>query len=65
MKSLKTRAIIAYGLSVLALGLVLAAPGSAWAATKHHHHQAQTQQQQAAQPAQPCTIHFQTACSGM
>jgi hypothetical protein len=62
----KTRAIIAYGLSVLALGLILAAPGSAWAA-KHHHHHAQVQQaQQAAQPAaQPCTIHFQTACSGM
>ncbi len=59
----KTRAIIAYGLSVLALGLVLAAPGAAWAA-KHHHHHARVQQ--AAQPAsQPCTIHFQTACSGM
>ncbi len=60
----KTRAIIAYGLSVLALGLVLAAPGSAWAARHHHHHHARVQQ--AAQPApQPCTIHFQTACSGM
>ncbi len=59
----KTRAIIAYGLSVLALGLILAAPGSAWAA-KHHHHHAQAQQ--AAQPAAPpCSIHFQTACSGM
>jgi hypothetical protein len=58
----KTRAIIAYGLGVLALGLILAAPGSAWAAKHHHHHT----QQQAAQPAAPpCSIHFQTACSGM
>jgi hypothetical protein len=65
MSKAKTRAIIAYGLSVLALGLVLVAPGSAWAATKHHHHHAAAQQQ-AAQPAPPpCGIHFQTACSGM
>ena len=57
----KTRAIIACGLSVLALGLILAAPGSAWAAKRHHHAAAQ----QAAAPAQqPCTVHFQTACSG-
>jgi hypothetical protein len=60
----KTRAIIAYGLSVLALGLVLAAPGSALAAKHHHHHHARVQQ--ASDPApQGCSIHFQTACSGM
>jgi hypothetical protein len=58
----KTRAIIAYGLSVLALGLVLATPGSAWAAHHHHHH---AQAKQAAPADAPCTIHFQTACSGM
>ncbi len=60
MYKAKTRAIIAYGLSVLALGLVLAAPGSAWAA--HHHHHAQAQQ--AAPAEQACNVHFQTACSG-
>jgi hypothetical protein len=60
----KTRAIIAYGLSVLALGLILAAPGSAWAATHHHHHHAQAKQAGPADPP-PCSIHFQTACSGM
>jgi hypothetical protein len=63
MYKAKTRAIIAYGLSVLALGLVLAAPGSASAATKHHHHAAAQQQAAAPQPA-PCKIYFQTACSG-
>jgi hypothetical protein len=61
MKNLKTRVIVAYGLSVLALGL-LAVPGSALAATHHHHaHHAQSQQQA---PAQPCQVHFQTGCSG-
>jgi len=64
MKTLKTQAIIAYGLSVLVLGL-LAVPGSALAATHHHRtHQAQTQQQ-APQSPPPCTIHFQTGCSGL
>lgn len=64
MKTLKTQAVVAYGLSVLALGL-LAIPGSALAATHHHKtHQAQSQQQ-APQPAsQPCQVHFQTGCSG-
>jgi hypothetical protein len=64
MSKAKTRAIIAYGLSVLALGLVLAAPGSAWAATHHHHHHAAAQQQAAAPQPAPCKIYFQTACSG-
>jgi hypothetical protein len=58
----KTRAIIAYGLSVLALGLVLAAPGSAWAATHHHHHHAQVHQAAPASPAPQNCIHMQTSC---
>lgn len=59
MKTLKTKAIVAYGLSVLALGL-LAVPGVALAA--HHHRHAHTQQ--APQSPPPCQIHFQTGCSG-
>lgn len=61
MKNLKTRVIVAYGLSMLALGL-LAVPGSALAATHHHAHHAQTQQ--APQNPPPCNVHFQTGCSG-
>lgn len=61
MKTLKTKAIVAYGLSVLALGL-LAVPGSALAAHHHRAHHAQTQQPP--QGPQPCQVHFQTGCSG-
>lgn len=61
MKNLKTKAIVAYGVSVLALGL-LAVPGSAVAAMHHHRH-AQSQQQ-APQSPPPCNVHFQTGCSG-
>ena len=60
MKNLKTRIIVAYGVSVLALGL-LAVPGAALAATHHHHH---AQTQQAPQSPPPCQVHFQTGCSG-
>jgi hypothetical protein len=60
MKNLKTRVIVAYGLSVLALGL-LAVPGAALAATHHHRH---AQTQPAPQSPPPCQIHFQTGCSG-
>jgi hypothetical protein len=62
MKNLKTRAIIAYGLSVLALGFVLAVPGSASAATHHHRHHARAEQP--APQAPPCNVHFQASCSG-
>lgn len=68
MKTLKTQAIVGYGLSVLALGL-LAVPGAALAATHHRHHatrgrDAYAQSQPAPQAPKPCLVHFQTGCSG-